>query len=137
MSSESELLQEVIKLLGEVKSEQRRQSEMFENATQESRSWFQRLRGEQVVLQGEMRKLSGDIDRLNGNVIVVGAIVEELERSERRTYQRIERMEQAMDGLAQLGKTTFDQNESILKLLTGASGAERPTSKRGSRSSQS
>ncbi len=119
MSNSDELLQRIVSLLEETKSEQLAFRQDFEAAIDAAKTRDERIRGELRALQGSVTSLSGDVDRLNGNVIVLGAVVEELERTDRRIFQ-------GMDGLTQLTKTNFDQNASILEELTGTKGADRP-----------
>ena len=104
-TSSTELLERIVAMLEESKIEALAVKQEIFAAIDANKTRDERIRGELIIMNGNLDAIRGEIKRLSGNVVVLGATVEELERSERLIHRHL-------DGLTQLTK-----NESAKKEL--------------------
>jgi hypothetical protein len=69
-----------------------------------------RLRGEVRAARVEISALSGTLERMKGDAIVLNATIESLE-------EWAQRVDQKLDGVHELAKSTYNMSESVLKRL--------------------
>lgn len=119
-------LEVIAHMLGDVKAQQVGILQKIEDAAAASVTRDERMRGEIRSLRGEMQALAGKVESLAGTVITLTASVEALELEGGKIVREFCKLNQAVDGLTQLGSTNFDQNASILEAITGTKGADRP-----------